>query len=375
MSQKKPVTSTTESAVRMPTPAAGGFLNLSPAQKSLWFMHQMEDASATYNVPFALRIDGALDRAALERAVDSVYQRQSALRYRFPCIDGQPVIRLVDEQLLIRKVDLRAEPDSEAALKAFEQSEARYVFDLEHEALLRATLLHCATDEHVLLINVHHIVFDGWSMQIFLSEVASAYSALVRGSEVNAEPLNFDFGDYLSLSPSNAERAPDIDHWQRRLAGAPPVLPLPLDNKRPAVQRYAGQRCHFQVPEAVSDALKNLARECRVTPYMVGLAAFSVLLYRYTQEADLVIGSPMSNRQSSDLEGVIGFFVNTLPNRIDASGSPSFVELLKRVRASVLDTFEHAHVPFDQIVEAIQPPRSLSHAPVFQVLFDMANED
>ncbi|MDU8339465.1 condensation domain-containing protein, partial [Pseudomonas syringae pv. actinidiae] len=126
---------------------------------------------------------------------------------------------------------------------------------------------------------------------------------------------------------------------------------------------------------AVSDALKKLAKECRVTPYMVGLAAFSVLLYRYTQEADLVIGSPMSNRQSADLEGVIGFFVNTLPNRIDASGSPSFVELLKRVRASVLDTFEHAHVPFDQIFEAIQPPRSLRHAPVFQVLFDMANED
>ncbi|WP_226439744.1 non-ribosomal peptide synthetase/type I polyketide synthase [Pseudomonas sp. MWU16-30316] len=375
MSQKKTVTSTTGSAVRSPTPAARGFLNLSPAQKSLWFMHQMEDASATYNVPFALRIDGALDCAALERAVDSVYQRQTALRYRFPCIDGQPVIRLVNEQLLTRKVDLRAEPDSEAALKAFEQSEARYVFDLEHEALLRATLLHCATDEHVLLINVHHIIFDGWSMQIFLSEVASAYSALVQGSEVNVESLNFDFGDYLSLSPSSAERDPDIAHWKQRLAGAPPVLPLPLDDKRPAVQRYAGQRCHFQVPAAVSDSLKKLAKDCRVTPYMVGLAAFSVLLYRYTQEADLVIGSPMSNRQSADLEGVIGFFVNTLPNRIDASGSPSFVELLKRVRASVLDTFEHAHVPFDQIVEAIQPPRSLSHAPVFQVLFDMANED
>ncbi|KVT75651.1 non-ribosomal peptide synthetase [Burkholderia territorii] len=351
---------------------ATGPTGMSEAQQSLWFLNQFERGGVTYNVPFSLRLSGRVDADALERAFDVVQRRHPALRCRFPSRDGQPVAQIVDARAALTRVDFSSAPDPEASVAELESEQARASFDLEREAPLRATLARVAYDDYRLVATVHHIVFDGRSLQLFLDELARAYAELVRGDEPDAAPL--DHGLHPDSAVSPADLAVGLAHWQDRLSGAPAVLPLPLDHPRPAARRFNGRRIEFDVPLDVANALKEVARARSLSMYMVGLAAFAVLLRRYTHEGDVVIGSPISNRYALERDDAIGYFVNTLPNRVDVSGTPTFSDVLERVRTTVLDTLEHAYVPFEKIVEAVQPARSLGHAPIFQVLFDLAVE-
>ncbi|AUH53484.1 non-ribosomal peptide synthetase [Chromobacterium sp. ATCC 53434] len=349
-----------------------GLAGLSAAQQSLWFLNQFERGGVTYNVPFTLRLSGRVDADALARAFAVVQRRHPALRSRFPSLDGKPAARIVDTLAGLERADLSADPDPEMRIALLEDEQARSAFDLERDAPILATLARIADDEYALIVTVHHIVFDGRSVQIFLDELANAYEALAGGVDPDASSLAD--GLHPGAAVGGAELEAGIEHWRSRLVGAPAVLPLPLDHPRPAERRFNGRRAVFDVPADVVRALRGVASGRSVSMYMIGLAAFAVLLRRYTHEGDVVIGSPISNRYELDCEDAIGYFVNTLPNRIDASGSPTFAQLLDRVRETVLETLEHSYVPFEKIVEAVQPPRSLSHGPVFQVLFDLAAE-
>ncbi|QND46293.1 amino acid adenylation domain-containing protein (plasmid) [Rhizobium lusitanum] len=346
--------------------------DLSTAQQSLWFLNQLERGGVTYNVPFVLRFSGLLDTVALARALDVVQRRHPALRYRFPGVEGQPSAQLSDETVGLNHVDLSGNPDAEARIIDLQNAEARHVFDLERAAPIRTTLARIADDDHALIVIVHHIVFDGRSVQVFLNELASAYATLVQGGEPDASPV--DEGLYSDGAVLDEDLATGIEYWQHRLSGAPAVLPLPLNHPRPATRQFKGSRVSIAVPSDVVDKLKRIASARSVSLYMIGLTAFAVLIQRYTQENDVVIGSPISNRYDLDCEDAIGYFVNTLPNRIDVSGAPSFANVLDRVRGGVLEMLQHSYVPFERIIEAVQPPRSLSHAPVFQVQFDLAAE-
>ncbi|NTF57851.1 amino acid adenylation domain-containing protein [Agrobacterium rhizogenes] len=345
---------------------------LSTAQQSLWFLNQLERGGVTYNVPFVLRFSGLLDPDALARALDVVQQRHPALRYRFPGADGQPSAQLSEETVTLNQVDLSGDPDAEARITDLQNAEARHVFDLERAAPIRTTLVRVADDDHLLIVIVHHIVFDGRSVQVFLNELASAYATLVQGDEPDASPV--DEGLYSDGAALDEDLAIGVEYWQQRLSGAPSVLPLPLNHPRPATRQFKGRRVAFAVPSDVVDKLRRIASARSVSLYMVGLTAFAVLIQRFTHENDVVIGSPISNRYDLDCEDAIGYFVNTLPNRIDLSDAPSFADLLDRVRVAVLEMLQHSYVPFERIIEAVQPPRSLSHAPIFQVQFDLAAE-
>ena len=351
---------------------AAGPTGMSAAQQSLWFLNQFERGGVTYNVPFSLRLSGRVDPDALARALDVVQRRHPALRCRFPSRGGQPVVQIVDAPAALTRVDFSSLPDPAASVAELESEQARAPFDLERDAPLRATLARVADDDYRLVATVHHIVFDGRSLQLFLDELARAYAELAHGREPDAAPL--DDGLHADANAASADLAAGLAYWEARLSGAPAVLPLPLDHPRPAARRFNGRRIEFDVPLDVANGLKEVARARGLSMYMVGLAAFAVLLRRYTHEGDIVIGSPISNRYALERDDVIGYFVNTLPNRVDVSGTPTFSDVLERVRATVLDTLEHAYVPFEKIVEAVQPPRSLAHAPIFQVLFDFAAE-
>ncbi|MCW3610637.1 non-ribosomal peptide synthetase/type I polyketide synthase [Burkholderia cenocepacia] len=351
---------------------AAGTTGMSAAQQSLWFLNQFERGGVTYNVPFSLRLSGRVDAEALARAFDVVQRRHPALRCRFPARGGQPVAQVVETTAALTRVDFSHLPDPEASVAELESEQARASFDLEHDAPLRATLARVADDDYRLVATVHHIVFDGRSLQLFLDELARAYAELADGREPDVAPL--DDGLHSGPDVAPADLAAGLAHWQARLSGAPAVLPLPLDQPRPAARRFNGRRIEFDVPRDVADALREVARVRSLSMYMVGLTAFAVLLRRYTHEGDVVIGSPISNRYAIERDDAIGYFVNTLPNRIDVSGTPTFSDVLERVRTTVLDTLEHADVPFEKIVEAVQPPRSLGHAPIFQVLFDLSAE-
>jgi amino acid adenylation domain-containing protein len=345
---------------------------LSTAQQSLWFLNQLERGGATYNVPFVLRFSGALDTHALIRALDVVQLRHPALRYRFPAVEGQPTASLSEETITLNHLDLSGDLDPEKRIADLQSTEATHGFDLERGAPIRATLVRVADEDHLLIVVVHHIVFDGRSVQVFLNELANAYTRLANRVDVDTSPVN----DGLSLKSAvtDADLADGIEYWQDRLSGAPAILPLPLNHPRPATRQFKGNRAAFAVPSDIVDRLKRIASARSVSLYMIGLTAFTVLIQRFTHEDDVLIGSPISNRYDLECEDAIGYFVNTLPNRIDVSGAPSFVDLLDRVRVTVLETLQYSYVPFEKIVEAVQPPRSLSHAPIFQVQFDLAAE-
>ncbi|KVA53005.1 hypothetical protein WI61_24850 [Burkholderia cepacia] len=325
---------------------AAGPTGMSAAQQSLWFLNQFERGGVTYNVPFSLRLSGRVDAEALARAFDVVQRRHPALRCRFPGRGGQPVAQVVETTAALTRVDFSNAPDPEARVVELESEQARASFDLEHDAPLRATLARVAADDYRLVATVHHIVFDGRSLQLFLDELARAYAELADGREPDVEPLDDDLHSGPDVAP--ADLAAGLAHWQARLSGASAVLPLPLDQPRPAARRFNGRRIEFDVPRDVADALREVARARSLSMYMVGLTAFAVLLRRYTHEGDVVIGSPISNRYAIERDDAIGYFVNTLPNRIDVSGTPTFSDVLERVRTTVLDTFEHAYVPFEK---------------------------
>ncbi|MDQ1592735.1 MAG: hypothetical protein QOG71_3362 [Pyrinomonadaceae bacterium] len=357
----------------------GEALPLSFAQQRLWFLDQYEPESAAYNIPAAVRLSGALDMPALERTFDEVVRRHESLRTSFAVADGEARQEIAPSLTMkLHVVDLRATPEHEreATVQRMALDEALRPFDLSTVPLLRARLLQLGEREHVLLLTMHHIVSDGWSMAVLIREVATLYEAFSHNLPSPLAELSVQYADFAHwqrrwLQGEVLER--QLAYWTRQLAGMPAALELPADHPRPAVQSYRGATRHFALPPNLSDALQARAASEGVTLFMLLLAAFQTLLHRYTGQEDISVGSPIANRNRAETESLIGFFVNTLVMRADLSGDPTFSELLGRVREVALAAYTHQDLPFERLVGELQPERRTSHSPLFQVLFVLQN--
>ncbi|MDB4947620.1 MAG: blmIV, partial [Gemmatimonadetes bacterium] len=347
---------------------------LSFAQQRLWFLEQLGGAGAAYHLPSALRLAGRLDVPALQRSLDEVVSRHEALRATFVAPDGEP-IQIFNKRLpvALRVVDARELPEAEreAELARWLAAEAGEPFDLGRGAL-RAGLLRLGDEEHVLAVTMHHIVSDGWSMNVFIREMAAFYAAFSRGEESPLPPrAPAQYGAFVRWQGERlrGERlAAELAYWSDRLAGAPPVLELPLDRPRPRIQSFRGASHWVSLGAGLTREVREFSRGAGTTVFTTVLAAFTALVSRLAAQDDVVLGTPVANRLRAELEGVIGMFINTLVLRTRVSPEASFAELLERVRTTVLDAQAHQEVPFEKIVEELQPERRLSHAAVFQVL-------
>nr|WP_047197699.1 hybrid non-ribosomal peptide synthetase/type I polyketide synthase [Caldimonas brevitalea] len=365
--------SSSASPDRHDTTGATTVVSLEPtaAQRRLWFVTGGDLRSATYNVPASFKLTGPLDTQALEQAIDFLVLRHPVLRSRFHTHDGQLRISLAPPSQLLRSLDLSHLPPEHRLAQAAEhgQQHATHVFDLEHERPIRALLLRLDEFEHQLLVNIHHMVFDDWSTTVFFSELGVAYDAFRAGTEPQLPAVRYETADVgAPLDPQQTIRL--RDYWARQLEGAPTVHKIPTDRQRPAQRQQAGAVLKHTFGPSIAPGIAKLCRSTGVTPYMVGMAAFATLLHRYSLEDEIVIGSPFANRATEEQQRLIGFFINLIPLRFDFQGADSFLTLLQRVRETMLDAFENARLPFDEIVEVVRPPRSLSHTPIFQVMFD-----
>jgi amino acid adenylation domain-containing protein len=355
-------------------------LLLSFAQNRLWFLDQLEPNSALYNIPIALRLVGTLNQAALEQSLQEIIHRHEALRTNLITVDGQT--RQIIQKLTnwtSSVVDLRhlSTTEQEIAAQELVQQQALQPFDLEKQALVRATLVLLSVTEHLFLVCMHHVVSDGWSMGVFVQELATLYNAYSIGQPANLAPLPIQYADFAIWQRqwlAGDVLQNQLNYWQQQLKDAPALLSLPTDRPRPAVQTFAGAYHEFALSVELTQKLTKLSQEQGVTLFMMLLAAFDTLLYRYTEQSDILVGTPIANRNRSEIEGLIGFFVNTLVLRTDVSGNPSFVELLTRVRLMAMDAYAHQDLPFEMLVEVLQPERDLSHAPLFQVDFLLQND-
>ncbi len=357
---------------------------LSFAQQRLWFLDQLEPASSFYNLPEGIRLRGSLDIAALEETLIAIINRHEVLRTSFSVSEGEPV-QVVHEstEFQLRLTDLGPweESEREAEVARLARVEAGEPFDLAVGPLLRAQVIRLGEVEHVVLLTMHHIISDGWSMGVLVREIVSLYTAIASGTEpVEAvaalERLPIQYADYAEwqrewLSGEVLER--QLSYWKQQLQGAAPVLELPTDKPRPAVQSFKGMRQSFDFPASLSEGLKELSRREGVTLFMTLLAVFKVLLWRYSGQADISIGTPVAGRTQLETEALIGFFVNTLVLRTEVSRGERFRELLQRVREVALAGYGHQEVPFEKLVEELQPERELSRSPLFQVMFVLQN--
>ncbi|HKV36204.1 MAG TPA: condensation domain-containing protein, partial [Pyrinomonadaceae bacterium] len=349
------------------------------AQQRLWFLDQLEPGDHTYNIPVAVRLRGALDVFALSASFNEVVRRHESLRTTFTAPEGEPV-QVVSESLSLELpvLDLRDRPeaDREVELQVATAIEAERSFDLAHGPLLRATVVQMDADDHVLLLTMHHIISDGWSISVLVSEVAALYTSFVTGRATTLPELPIQYADYAvwqreSLQGEVLET--QLSYWRRKLTGAPATIELPADRPRPPVRTFRSATQSLLLNESLSEQLRVVSRRYRVTLFMTLLAVFKVLLSRYTGQADVVVGSPIAGRDRAETKGVIGFFLGTLVLRTDLSGDPTFAELLERVRETTVDAYTHQDVPFEKLLEELKPERDLSRTPLFQVFFNMLN--
>jgi amino acid adenylation domain-containing protein len=358
------------------TPAQRGErLPLSFAQQRLWFLAQMGESEA-YHIFNGWRLKGQLDRSALLRALDQIVARHEALRTTFVAIESQPIQRIAtaeESQFHLLEHDLIGATEAQAELDWLVREEAATKFDLEAGPLIRGRLIRLAEEEHALLITMHHIVSDGWSMGVFIRELSALYGVYVRGEQDTLAELEVQYADYAVWQRRWMEGEllrQQAEYWERTLAGAPTLLELPTDHPRPAEQDHAGGWVRIVLDENLTRRLKELSRRHGATLYMTLLAGWGALLARLSGQEDLVTGTAVANRSRTEIEGLIGLFVNRLAVRLDVSGSPSVAELLKRVKEQTLAAQQHQDIPFEQVVEIARPVRSLSHSPLFQVVFD-----
>ncbi|MFL5385134.1 MAG: amino acid adenylation domain-containing protein, partial [Longimicrobiaceae bacterium] len=361
----------------VPVPRDGSPLPLSFAQQRLWFIDRLEPGSATYNLPVAWRLGGVLDEAVLERALGEIVRRHEALRTTFAEVDGSPVQVIAPFggfAVPVEDLSGLSEADREAALRRRVGEEAVQPFDLAAGPLFRAALLRLGEEDRVLLLSMHHIVSDGWSMGVLYREFSALYAAYREGGESPLPELAVQYADYAvwqreQLEGEALER--QLSYWRERLAGAPELLELPTDHPRPAVQTFRGAVVPVELSLELLERLQALGRSEGATLYMTLLGAFQVLLGRYAGSEDVVVGSPIAGRTRGEVEELIGFFVNTLVLRTDLSGDLSFRETLRRVREATLGAYAHQELPFEKLVAELQPERSLSHSPLFQVMFTL----
>ena len=339
-------------------------------------MDQLLPGNRLFNLNTALRLRTALEVDALERSINEIVRRHETLRTRFTVIDFQPVQVVVPSlRLKVPLVDLSGLPPAERECEAtrLANEEAHRPFDLTKSPLLRVSLLRLGREDHVLLVTMHHIVSDGWSMGIFWNELSAIWSAFARGrpSPLPELPLQYaDFALWQREWLQGAVLEEQLLFWKKNLAGAP-VTELPHDYVRPSVQSFSGATHVFTLPNEVSAGLEQLCKREGATLFMILLAAFQTLLHRYTGEEDIVVGSYIAGRNRAEVEGLIGFFLNSLVMRVDTSGGPTFREMIARVRAGTLKAYAHQDMPFAKLVEKLQPERDLSRNPLFQVMFQL----
>ncbi|MCA1702416.1 MAG: condensation domain-containing protein, partial [Actinobacteria bacterium] len=354
-------------------------LPLSYAQERLWFIDRFEGTSVEYNMPEALRLRGELDLRALVQTIQTLVQRHESLRTHFAEVDGVPIqiiapalhLPLPVEDLSV--LDEAARPQRVAAALRWEWQEP---FDLACGPLLRVKLLKLGAQEHILLRTCHHIVSDGWSQGLFNREFMLLYEAFRQGRESSLEPLAVQYADFALWQRAwlDEERlGSGLAYWKQQLADIPERLELPTDRPRPVMQTFAADLCSVTLPAQRLAALQRLSQENQATLYMTLLSAFAVLLHRYSGQDDIVVGSPIANRQEAQLEAMIGFFVNSLVMRVRVKADGSFRQLLSAVRSMTLDAYLHQDVPFERLVEELSPERSLNSTPVFQVVFALQN--
>jgi amino acid adenylation domain-containing protein len=356
-------------------------LPLSWAQQRLWFLDQLDHAAgAAYHLPAGLRLSGQLDLAALQATLDRIVARHEVLRTAFVVHEGQPRQAIGDAAsgFALAVHDLRGLEAGarEAALQQIGGAEALAPFDLATGPLIRGQLLRTADDEHILLITQHHIVTDGWSVGVMVQEVMALYAAFTEGQADPLPPLSIQYADYAAWQRGWLQGdvlQAQLDFWRGHLSGAPSLLELPLDFPRPAVQSYAGALVPVTFPAQLTADLRALARRSGSTLFMILMAAWATVLSRLTGQQDMVIGAPIANRQRDEVENLIGFFVNTLALRVRLHDNPTLAQLLERIKADTLDAYAHQDLPFEQVVEAVNPVRSMSHPPVFQVSLTLNN--
>ncbi|HEY0366789.1 MAG TPA: amino acid adenylation domain-containing protein, partial [Pyrinomonadaceae bacterium] len=354
-------------------------LPLSFAQQRLWFFDQLEPGSSAYNLPMAVRLSGRLDVEALERTLSEIVRRHEALRTTFSVVDNNPVqvfSEASDVPLMV--VDLSGLPDAdrEAEARLLAEAEARRRFDLSRGPLLRAVLIKLEDEEHIALLTMHHIISDGWSMGVLVREVVALYEAYAKGEQSPLTELNVQYADYAvwqreRLQGEFLEEA--LSYWRKQLTGAPRVLELTTDRPRSVRQSHDGARLAFEINEELTEKLRELSRREGVTMFMVVLAAWQFLLSRYSGQQDIVVGAAIANRNRADIENLIGFFVNTLALRVRVAGEENFVQLLERVREITLGAYKHQDLPFERVVEELQPDRTSGAQPLFQVMFVYQN--
>jgi amino acid adenylation domain-containing protein len=361
-----------------PSLSLSPFLPLSFAQQRLWFLYQLTPQNPFYNIAAAIRLTGTLDQAALEQSFQEIVRRHAALRTRFITHAGQPVQAVepyVNVDLVVVNLPTVAVGDREQISQQLATTEAQRSFNLTTDPLLRLTLLQFDPAASVLLLTMHHIVADGWSLGVLIRELACCYTAFVEGRSPLLPPLPIQYTDFALWQRHHLQGEVlenQLTYWRNQLQNLP-RLELPTDRPRPAVQTYRGATYPLQIAPALTQQLETLSQEFGASLFMTLLAAFQTLLYRYTGQEDLAIGSPIANRHRSELEGLIGFFVNSLVLRSDLSGNPTFRELLERLRNMALEAYEHQDLPFEKLVEEIDPDRDLSRNPLFQVAFALQN--
>ncbi|EQB97998.1 hypothetical protein B738_27602 [Photorhabdus temperata subsp. temperata M1021] len=358
-----------------------GKLPLSFSQQSLWLLTQLEGVSESYhNIPIALRLRGQLDIAAWQQAFNTLFARHEALRSVFVTVDGQPQVELLPAELglPIKKYDLRKARDVDEQLKRLYVQEAQTSFDLARGPLIRLGLIQLANDDYVFLLTQHHIVTDGWSMGVLIRELNALYTAFLAGQPDPLPPLAIQYSDYAVWQRQwlSAEHTQiQSDYWRAMLADAPVLLDLPTDRPRPPEQSFMGNTLSVNLDEELTQALKRLSEQQGVTLFMTLLSAWAVVLSRLSGQDDVVIGTLSAGRNRREVEPLLGFFVNTLALRVDLSGAPNVTELLARVQQVALMAQAHQDVPFEQIVEIVQPPRRLAHTPLFQVMFVLQSNE
>ncbi|HYR11951.1 MAG TPA: amino acid adenylation domain-containing protein [Longimicrobium sp.] len=370
----------------LPAPAAvrpvprGGPLPPSFAQERLWFLDRLQPGGTFFNVPIPLRLRGELDAGALERALGEIVRRHEVLRTTLPAVDGAPVQAVAPFAGFTLPVDDLSglpEAEREAEVRRRAADDAERPFDLQAGPLFRARLLRLGATDHALLASMHHVVTDGWSLDVWFRELAALYGAYLRGEPSPLPELPVQYADFAAWQREQL-RGPALERqlawWRERLAGAPELLQLPTDHPRPASMSFRGAFLPIHLSRGLVDRLEALGRAEGATLYMVLLAAFQVLLARYGGGDDVVVGSTIAGRTRGETEGLIGLFMNTLVIRTDLSGDPAFREVLRRVRGVTLGAYENQDVPFEKLVGELRPVRNLSHSPLFQVLFELQED-
>jgi Condensation domain len=352
---------------------------LSFAQERLWFLDQLEPGSPFYNVPSALRLKGDLDIDLLESCLSEIIRRHEILRTTFPVVNGEPVQAIAPATpFKLTRINLRAfdQDEKEITARRLTAEEERRPFDLANGPLLRARLLLLDENDYWLLFTLHHILTDGWSTGLFMKEVAALYKAGREGMASALPELPIQYADYAAWQREKAQVAAldsQAAYWKAQLGGKLPVLDLPFDRPRPPLQTYAGATHTFALSLGLRQAIKSLGQQESATPFMTLLAAFNVLLHRYTMLPEIVVGTPIAGRSRPQLENLIGFFANTLVLRTSLSGEPAFRDVLRRTRDVALSAFANADLPFEKVVEIVQPERDMSRPTLFQVWFGMQN--